>query len=119
MTGKENKLSYAEAKYGIDRFVQVSVEGVANHAIGKCKTPQRGVVKRLDHLFLVAHDPEAIHRIFVDVLKLPEVRPFTDGGFFASGMVYAGNVMTMPGLGRKPAYKGVDLDADGLIQGLF
>jgi len=27
--------------------------------------------------------------------------------------------MTMPGLGRKPAYKAVDLDEEGRVVGLF
>jgi formate--tetrahydrofolate ligase len=34
-------------------------------------------------------------------------------------IVYAGKIMTMPGLGRKPAYKDVDLDEEGLVTGLF
>lgn len=32
--------------------------------------------------------------------------------------VYAGNVMTMPGLGTLPAYRHIDIDADGNIIGL-
>ena len=32
--------------------------------------------------------------------------------------VYTGNVMTMPGLGTLPAYREIDIDAEGNIQGL-
>lgn len=32
--------------------------------------------------------------------------------------VYTGNVMTMPGLGTSPAYREIDIDADGNIQGM-
>jgi formate--tetrahydrofolate ligase len=32
--------------------------------------------------------------------------------------VYTGNVMTMPGLGTLPAYRDIDVDADGTIHGL-
>ena len=32
--------------------------------------------------------------------------------------VYAGNVMTMPGLGTLPAYQQIDIDAEGNIVGL-
>ena len=32
--------------------------------------------------------------------------------------VYAGNVMTMPGLGTNPAYRHIDIDKDGNIVGL-
>ena len=45
-----------------------------------------------------------------------EVRLYAGAGFLVP---LAGNIMTMPGLGRNPAYKGIDMDADGTISGLF
>ena len=34
-------------------------------------------------------------------------------------VVFAGDIMTMPGLGKNPGYKRVDLDAQGRVKGLF
>ena len=45
-----------------------------------------------------------------------EARLAAGAGFV---VVYAGTIMTMPGLGRTPAYKQVDLDGDGQVVGLF
>ena len=45
-----------------------------------------------------------------------EVRLYAGAGFLVP---LAGDIMTMPGLGRKPAYKGIDMDEDGTITGLF
>ncbi|WP_281289923.1 formate--tetrahydrofolate ligase [Oceanispirochaeta crateris] len=39
-----------------------------------------------------------------------------------AGFLYplAGNIMTMPGLGSKPAFMGIDIDTDtGKVTGLF
>ena len=32
--------------------------------------------------------------------------------------VYAGNIMTMPGLGTNPAYRQIDIDENGQVVGL-
>ncbi|MFT5731408.1 MAG: formyltetrahydrofolate synthetase [Planctomycetota bacterium] len=45
-----------------------------------------------------------------------EARLAAGAGFV---VVYAGAVMTMPGLGRTPAYKQVDIDENGDVLGLF
>ncbi|MFA5203586.1 MAG: formate--tetrahydrofolate ligase [Lentisphaeria bacterium] len=48
--------------------------------------------------------------------------PVTDARVSAgAGFVYvlAGDMKTMPGLGSNPAYRQIDLDEDGAIQGLF
>lgn len=45
-----------------------------------------------------------------------EARLAAGAGFV---VVYAGAVMTMPGLGRTPAYKQVDIDENGEVVGLF
>ena len=34
-------------------------------------------------------------------------------------VAYAGEILTMPGLGRTPAYRQVDLDDQGRVLGLF
>ncbi|HED67062.1 MAG TPA: formate--tetrahydrofolate ligase, partial [Planctomycetes bacterium] len=50
------------------------------------------------------------------VFPVREVRLYAGAGFLVP---LAGKIMTMPGLGRKPAYRGIDMDADGKITGLF
>ncbi|MEM9802671.1 MAG: formate--tetrahydrofolate ligase [Planctomycetota bacterium] len=50
------------------------------------------------------------------VFPVREARLAAGAGFV---VVYAGSIMTMPGLGRTPAYKQVDLDEGGRIVGLF
>jgi len=45
-----------------------------------------------------------------------ELRLSAGAGFV---VVLAGDIMTMPGLGRNPGYKRVDLDAQGRVKGLF
>lgn len=45
-----------------------------------------------------------------------EVRAFAGAGFVT---VYAGNIMTMPGLPKAPAAERIDIDEDGIITGLF
>ena len=48
--------------------------------------------------------------------SLPEVRLAAGAGFV---VVICGNIMTMPGLPKKPAAVSIDVDADGKITGLF
>jgi len=50
------------------------------------------------------------------VFPVREVRLYAGAGFLVP---LAGNIMTMPGLGRTPAYRGIDMDAEGNISGLF
>ena len=66
--------------------------------------------------YSLSHDPQFKGRPKGFVFPVRELRLAAGAGFV---ITYAGNIMTMPGLGRKPAYKGVDLDESGQIQGLF
>ncbi len=66
--------------------------------------------------YSLSHDPSFKGRPRGFVFPVREVRLSAGAGFV---VVYAGNIMTMPGLGRTPAYKQVDLDAEGRIVGLF
>ena len=50
------------------------------------------------------------------VFPVREVRLAAGAGFVVA---YAGTIMTMPGLGRTPAFKQVDIDENGEILGLF
>lgn len=49
-------------------------------------------------------------------VTVKEVRAFAGAGFVT---VYAGNIMTMPGLPKSPAAERIDISADGVISGLF
>ena len=49
-------------------------------------------------------------------MEVREVRLAAGAGFV---VVICGSIMTMPGLPKKPAAMGIDVDADGKITGLF
>ena len=49
-------------------------------------------------------------------MEVREVRLAAGAGFV---VVICGNIMTMPGLPKKPAAVNIDVDADGKISGLF
>jgi len=66
--------------------------------------------------YSLSHDPQFKGRPKGFVFPVRDLRLAAGAGFV---IAYAGDIMTMPGLGRKPAYKGVDLDAQGRVQGLF
>ena len=53
---------------------------------------------------------------FTYTMEVREVRLAAGAGFV---VVICGNIMTMPGLPKKPAAVGIDVDADGKITGLF
>jgi formate--tetrahydrofolate ligase len=61
-------------------------------------------------------DPTKLGAPVDHVLPIREVRLSAGAGFVVA---LSGDVMTMPGLPRKPAAEAIHLDADGLIQGLF
>jgi formate--tetrahydrofolate ligase len=66
--------------------------------------------------YSLSHDPQFKGRPGGFVFPVHQVHLAAGAGFVVA---QAGNIMTMPGLGRKPAYKQIDLDAEGCIQGLF
>ena len=66
--------------------------------------------------YSLSHDPSFKGRPHGFVFPVRDLRLSAGAGFL---VVYAGDIMTMPGLGRTPAYKQVDIDADGQIKGLF
>lgn len=50
------------------------------------------------------------------VISVKEVRLSAGAGFL---VIMTGNIMTMPGLPKRPAAEVIDIDADGVITGLF
>ncbi|KQB85591.1 formate--tetrahydrofolate ligase [Corynebacterium oculi] len=61
-------------------------------------------------------DPSALGAPEGHTLHVRELLPRTGAGFV---VVLTGDVMTMPGLPKRPAANGIDMSADGTISGLF
>jgi len=66
--------------------------------------------------YSLSHDPSKKGRPRGYRFPVRELRLSAGAGFV---VVLAGDIMTMPGLGRNPGYKRVDLDAQGRVKGLF
>ncbi len=66
--------------------------------------------------YSLSHDPALVGRPRGYAFPVRAVRVAAGAGFV---VVYAGDIATMPGLGRSPGFKKVDLSADGRILGLF
>ena len=66
--------------------------------------------------YSLSHDAQFKGRPHGFVFPVRAVRLYAGAGFLVP---LAGDIMTMPGLGRSPAYRGIDMDADGRITGLF
>ena len=61
-------------------------------------------------------DPAQLGAPTGHVLHVRELLPRTGAGFI---VVLTGDVMTMPGLPKKPSSENIDVDANGKISGLF
>jgi formyltetrahydrofolate synthetase len=66
--------------------------------------------------YSLSHDPQFKGRPRGFVFPIRTLRLAAGAGFVVA---YAGDVLTMPGLGRDPGYRRVDLDPQGRITGLF
>lgn len=66
--------------------------------------------------YSISHDPALLGRPTGYAFPVRSVRVAAGAGFV---VVYAGDIATMPGLGRTPGFLKVDLDAEGRIHGLF
>ena len=51
-----------------------------------------------------------------NTITIKDVRVANGAGFI---IVYAGNILTMPGLSKTPAYENMDISNEGIITGLF
>ena len=72
------------------------------------------VISKTQYSF--SDDAQALGAPEGHTLHVRELLPRTGAGFVVA---LTGNVMTMPGLPKKPAANNIDVDADGLISGLF
>ena len=64
----------------------------------------------------ISHDPKAIGAPGGYVFPVRDVQLYAGAGFV---VVLAGDIMTMPGLPKRPAAVDIDVDDDGVISGLF
>lgn len=72
------------------------------------------VISKTQYSF--SDDPAALGAPSGHTLHVRELVPRTGAGFV---VVLTGDVMTMPGLPKKPAANNIDIDANGVISGLF
>ena len=109
-----DKIQTMAKKYGA-RQANLSAQALQN--VAEIKQLQ------LDHLPLcmvktpmsISADPN-LKNVPTDFeVEVTRVEVSAGAGFIR---VYTGNVMTMPGLGTLPAYREIDIDAEGNIQGL-
>ena len=66
--------------------------------------------------YSLSDDPKKLGRPTGFTIHIREVRLSAGAGFVVA---YAGNIMTMPGLPKRPAAEGIDVTEDGKIHGLF
>lgn len=96
----------------------IHIEPSAKKAIDKINT------LGLSHLpvcmaknqYSLSDDPKALGRPEGFTTTIREIRISAGAGFIVA---LTGNVMTMPGLPKKPAAEAIDIDAKGTITGLF
>lgn len=72
------------------------------------------VISKTQYSF--SDDPTALGAPEGHTLHVRELLPRTGSGFI---VVLTGDVMTMPGLPKRPAAERIDVDADGVMSGLF
>jgi len=66
--------------------------------------------------YSLSDDPKLLGRPSGFTVTVREVKAFAGAGFVT---VYAGSIMTMPGLPKAPAAENIDVDETGTISGLF
>ena len=66
--------------------------------------------------YSLSDDPKVLGRPEGFTVTVKEIRISAGAGFIVALL---GDVMTMPGLPKKPAALNIDIDADGNIVGLF
>ena len=66
--------------------------------------------------YSLSDDPARLGRPSGFRIQVRDVKLSAGAGFV---VVLAGSIMTMPGLGKEPAAYKIDIDADGVISGLF
>jgi len=97
---------------GVDYLPQAEKDIARMQTLGMGDAP---VCMAKTHLSL-SHDPTLLNRPTGFRLPVRGVVPSAGAGFV---VVLCGDMQRMPGLGRTPAFMGVDVDEDGRTVGLF
>ena len=66
--------------------------------------------------YSLSDDPKTLGNPYGYTVKIRDVNIYTGAGFV---VVYLGDIMTMPGLSKKPNYMNIDIDDNYKIKGLF
>ena len=66
--------------------------------------------------YSLSDNPKLLGRPTNFNVHIKEIKLCSGAGFI---VVIAGNIMTMPGLSKMPAYLNMDIDSNGNISGLF
>ena len=91
-----------EAKEKIEVFEKL---GYGNYPVCIAKTQ-----------YSISDDPKKLGYPKGYEIQVRDVNIYTGAGFI---VVYLGNIMTMPGLSKEPAYLNMNIDNNGNISGLF
>ena len=119
--------------YPLDMPIREKVETIAREVYGaegvEYTRPAERDVEALEKIGLgrlpvcvaktqysLSDDPSRLGRPKGFHITVSEVRPSAGAGFL---VVLTGDIMTMPGLPKKPAAEGMRVDPDGTVHGLF
>lgn len=132
LSAMKAKVSYSTL-YSNKESIRAKVQKIAKSVYGAgdivyAETAERAI-KRIESMgygnlpicfaktqFSLSDDPKKIGRHEGFKLRVTDATISAGAGFV---IVYAGDIMTMPGLPRSPAAEKMDIDAEGRIYGLF
>jgi formate--tetrahydrofolate ligase len=129
----ENKPSNFKVLYEDELPLKDKIEKIAAEIYGACGVEfEKSALKELNHItemgygnlpicmaktqYSLSDDPKLLGRPTGFNITVREVQLAAGAGFV---IVLTGAVMTMPGLPKKPAAYGIDVDDNGVITGLF
>ncbi len=127
---KENHFQYL---YDLSLTVQQKIEKIATELYGAASVEYNPTalkaLREIENLgggampvcmaktqYSLSDNPALLGRPQGFTLHISEVRLSAGAGFV---VVLTGNIMTLPGLPKKPAAENIDIDSDGRITGLF
>lgn len=129
----EEQESHYEPLYSLDLSIKEKIEIIAKEIYGADGVEYTSEANRairnytrlgLDKLpicmaktqYSLSDNPKLVGRPTGFTITVREVRASAGAGFLVA---ITGDIMTMPGLPKRPAAQDIDIDADGTITGLF